>query len=163
MICSLPSSPWQDQLCLCCSQQLGSELPSSGEALACIHCFPLPCWDIAIMKFNLLSHLSFLCYELNSLLFASLDSNLLLCEILRNQRFQVYNISVQAYGALPIALMCDYIFCHRLARDAAFARFAMALVAASVLGRHCQCCVLQSGVVIFKHITPTLKVHHQLV
>lgn len=76
--------------------------------------------------------------------------------ILRSQRFQVYNLSAQMHGALPVALTCDYIFCHRLARDAAFA---MALVAASVLGRFCQCCVLQSRVVIFKHITPTLRVH----
>lgn len=70
-------------------------------------------------------------------------------EILRNQRFQAYTLSIQTQRALPITLTRGYVFSHRLARDAAFARFAMALVAASLLGRRCSA--------VF------LKVHHQLV
>lgn len=49
----------------------------------CSGCIPhilLSYWDIVIMEFNLLSHLGLFFHELNSLLFSSLDNNLLLCD-----------------------------------------------------------------------------------
>lgn len=46
----------------------------------CIPCILLFYWVIVIMEFNLLSPLGFFCHKLNSLLFSSLNNNLLLCD-----------------------------------------------------------------------------------